>query len=174
MRMNTEMAGAQRLARIIVATAVFWLGAAALPGAWAQGPRESLDNFPKRQIEISGADGLQRFNIWVADTTARSEQGLMYVTTLAHDWGMLFPRNNNGPMAMWMKNTLIPLDMLFLDADGNVVYIRRSAVPQSENIIKVPAPISTPIAAVLELAGGECDRRHITQGDRLRITSPDG
>ncbi|HEX4375639.1 MAG TPA: DUF192 domain-containing protein [Steroidobacteraceae bacterium] len=168
------MTAFQRLTWFIAAAVVLWLGSSALPDAWAQGPRESLDNFPKSQIEISAADGPQHLDIWVADTTARSEQGLMYVTTLAHDWGMLFPRNNNGPMAMWMKNTLIPLDMLFVDAEGNIVYIRRNAVPQSETIIKVPAPISTPIAAVLELAGGECERRHITQGDRLRIVSPAG
>jgi uncharacterized membrane protein (UPF0127 family) len=134
-----------------------------------QTQRESLDHFPKAEAEISGDDGSQRFHIWLADTNARSEQGLMYVQTLAHDWGMLFPRNNNGPMAMWMKNTLIPLDMLFVDAQGEIVYIRRNAVPQSEAIIKVPAPVTTPIAAVLELAGGECDRRHISQGDRLKL-----
>ena len=175
MRTHSEVPGARRLAWSIAAATIVWLSAAALAGAWAQGPaRENLDNFPKSQVEISAADGPQHFNIWIADTTARSEQGLMYVTGLAHDWGMLFPRNNNGPMAMWMKNTVIPLDMLFLDAEGAIVYIRRSATPQSENIIKVPAPITTPIAFVLELAGGECDRRHITQGDHLRIISPGG
>ncbi len=175
MRTHDEMPGAQRLTWLVAAATIVWLGAAALSGARAQGPaRESLDSFPKSLIEISAADGPQRFNIWVADTTARSEQGLMYVTGLAHDWGMLFPRNNSGPMAMWMKNTVIPLDMLFLDVDGGIVYIRRNATPQSENIIKVPAPITTPIAYVLELAGGECERRHITQGDHLKVIPPSG
>jgi uncharacterized protein len=159
--------GAGRVALLAI---VGWLCAGLMASVAAQTPaRESLDHFPQGTIEVNAQDGTQQFHIWFADTAARSEQGLMYVQSLAHDWGMLFPRNNPGPMAMWMKNTLIPLDMLFLDAEGNVVYIRRSATPQSEAIIKVPAPVSTPIAAVLELAGGECDRRHIGQGDRVRV-----
>jgi uncharacterized membrane protein (UPF0127 family) len=131
--------------------------------------RESLDNFPKGAVEISGSDGTAHFRIWIADTTARSEQGLMFVQSLLHDQGMLFPRSNAGPMSMWMKNTLIPLDMLFVDAQGEIIYIRRNATPKSEAIIAVPAPIVTPAAAVIELAGGECDRRHIQQGDHLRL-----
>ena len=117
--------------------------------------RLSLESFPKGMVEISSSAGPQRFHIWVADTAARSEQGLMFVRSLNPDQGMLFPRNNVGPMAMWMKNTLIPLDMLFLDAEGEILYIRHSATPKSEQIITVPAPMTTPIQAVLELSGGE-------------------
>jgi uncharacterized membrane protein (UPF0127 family) len=83
---------------------------------------------------------------------------------------MLFPRNNPAPMTMWMKNTLIPLDMLFIDAHGQIIFIRHNATPQSEAIISIPAPITTPAQAVLELAGGECDRRHISQGDRITVS----
>ena len=67
--------------------------------------KESLDQFPQLVAQISSPDGLQRFKIWIADTPARSEQGLMFVRSLAHDQGMLFPRNSATPMAMWMKNT---------------------------------------------------------------------
>jgi uncharacterized protein len=131
---------------------------------------ESLDHFPQMKAEISSTGGPQRFDIWVADTPKRSEQGLMFVHSLAHERGMLFPRGSPGPMAMWMKNTLIPLDMLFIDGQGMIIYIQHNAMPQSEAIIAVPAPIVTPAAAVLELAGGECDRRHISQGDRLTVS----
>ncbi len=131
---------------------------------------ESLDHFPQMKAVISSASGPQKFDIWLADTPARSEQGLMFVHSLAHERGMLFPRNNAGPMAMWMKNTLIPLDMLFIDAQGQIIFIKHNATPQSEAIISIPAPIVTPAQAVLELAGGECDRRHISQGDRLSIS----
>lgn len=131
---------------------------------------ESLDHFPQMKAVISTASGPQEFDIWLADTPARSEQGLMFVHSLAHERGMLFPRNNAGPMAMWMKNTLIPLDMLFIDAQGQIIFIKHNATPQSEAIISIPAPIVTPAQAVLELAGGECDRRHISQGDRLSIS----
>jgi uncharacterized membrane protein (UPF0127 family) len=133
----------------------------------AQQNLESLDNFPQMNAQISTAGAVQRFRIWIANTPGRSEQGLMFVRSLAHDRGMLFPRNNSGPMQMWMKNTLIPLDMLFIDPHGQIIFIRYNATPQSEEIIGVPAPITTPVAAVLELAGGECKRRHISQGDHL-------
>jgi uncharacterized membrane protein (UPF0127 family) len=78
---------------------------------------------------------------------------------------MLFPLQRPGVMRMWMKDTLIPLDMLFIDVHGQIIYIRHDATPQSEAIITTPAPVITPVKAVLELAGGECVRRHIEQGD---------
>lgn len=165
--MNRSLRGA--LLRFALICPLICLFAAARWSA-AQGP-ESLDNFPQATAEISGQEGPQRFTIWIADTRTRSEQGLMFVQSLAHDKGMLFPRNNSGDMAMWMKNTLIPLDMLFVDARGQILYIKHAATPQSEAIIKVPAPIATPVQAVLELAGGECERRHIAQGDQLRLIS---
>jgi uncharacterized membrane protein (UPF0127 family) len=133
---------------------------------------ESLDNFPQGYADVSSRDGPQRFKIWITDTPARSEQGLMFVHSLAHDRGMLIPRNNAGPMAIWMKNTFIPLDILFLDAQGQIIFIRRNATPLSEAIISVPAPMTTPAQAVLELAGGECDRRHISQGDVFHLAQP--
>jgi uncharacterized protein len=144
-----------------------------LLGGWTL-PRaqniESLDHFPQRVAQISTSAGPVSFKIWIADTTARSEQGLMYVRSLAHDQGMLFSRNSSAPMAMWMKNTLIPLDMLFVDAHGQIIFIRHNATPQSETIISVPAPIAIPAEAVLELAGGECERQHISQGDHLSLS----
>ena len=139
---------------------------------WTAGPtqtKESLDHFPQMHAQLSSPGGLQQFKIWVADTPDRSEQGLMFVHSIAHDRGMLFPRNSAAPMAMLMKNTLIPLDMLFLDRQGQIIFIRHNATPQSEAIITIPAPITTPAEAVLELAGGECERRHISEGDRLSI-----
>jgi uncharacterized protein len=167
MRILTEAAAAtsSRRARELLALLCLWV----LSPARAGTPPESLDRFPQRTAEISSRDGPQRFRIWIADSAARSEQGLMYVHSLDHDRGMLFPRNNSGPMAMWMKNTLIPLDMLFLDAQGEVIFIRHNATPKSEAIIQVPAPITIPVQAVLELAGGECLKKHIAQGDRLKI-----
>jgi uncharacterized protein len=143
--------------------------------AWATGAlagQESLDAFPQTSAEISTEGGAQHFRIWIADTPARSEQGLMYIHSLPPDQGMLFPGNNSGQMAMWMRNTLIPLDMLFVDRSGQIIFIKHSAQPQSDTIIRPPAPVMTPVAAVLELAGGECDKRHIAQGDHLSIAKP--
>jgi uncharacterized protein len=126
---------------------------------------ETLDAFPHTTLEIQTHAGRQRFDIWVADTPQRSEQGLMFVRSLAADHGMLFPLERPGVMRMWMKNTRIPLDMLFIDARGEIIFIRHNATPESEAIISTPAPVVTPVKAVLELAGGECARRHIEQGD---------
>jgi uncharacterized membrane protein (UPF0127 family) len=128
---------------------------------------ESLDAFPHAALEIQTHAGRQHFDIWVADTPQRSEQGLMYVRSLAADHGMLFPLERAGVMRMWMKNTRIPLDMLFIDVRGEIIFIRHNATPESEAIITTPAPVVTPVKAVLELAGGECARRQIEQGDRV-------
>jgi uncharacterized membrane protein (UPF0127 family) len=148
-------------ARILFAIALL-LGALATPAARSL---ESLDAFPRSALEIKTHEGVQRFNIWIADTSARSQQGLMFVRSLPKDQGMLFPLPRPGVMRMWMKDTLIPLDMLFIDRHGQIIYIRHNATPQSEAIITTPAPVIAPVLAVLELAGGECERRHIDQGD---------
>ena len=149
-----------------------WVALAGSGAVSAAQRLESLDNFPQSYADVSSRDGLQRFKIWIADTSARSEQGLMFVRSLGHDRGMLIPRSNPGRMAIWMKNTFIPLDILFLDAQGQIIFIRRNATPESTAIISVPAPMTTPAQAVLELAGGECDRRQISQGDVFHLTQP--
>jgi uncharacterized membrane protein (UPF0127 family) len=149
------------LAALTLATALM-LAAAPTPAAPAL---ESLNAFPRATLEIRTQSGSQRYDIWIADTPARSQQGLMFVKALRAEQGMLFPLQRPGVMRMWMKDTLIPLDMLFIDAHGQIIYIRHNATPESEAIITTPAPVITPIKAVLELAGGECARRHIEQGD---------
>ncbi len=138
------------------------LGATLAPAAIAL---ESLSAFPQSALDIRTHAGSQHYQIWVADTPERSEQGLMYVRSLPPDRGMLFPLRRPGVMRMWMKNTLIPLDMLFIDVRGEIIYIRHNATPESEAIISTPPMVVKPVKAVLELAGGECDRRHIEQGD---------
>ena len=150
-------------ARALLACALL-LGALLGPCARAL---ESLNDFPQSALEIRTRAGQQRFSVWVADTPARSEQGLMFQRALPADRGMLFPLNRAGSISMWMKNTRIALDMLFIDAHGEIIYIHPNATPESEAIISTPRPVITPVKAVLELAGGECARRHIEQGDRV-------
>ena len=125
---------------------------------------EKLENFPRSNVQIRTHDSAEWFSVWVADTSARAEQGLMFLHWLAPTQGMLFPEEPPRVMSMWMKNTLIPLDMLFIDVRGRVVYIKASATPESEAIITNP----TPVRAVLELAGGEAARRGIHVGDTVR------
>ena len=161
---RTALAQAAALVQAAALTlaAVLMLGSAPAPAAQTL---ESLDAFPRSPLEIRTQSGSQRYDVWIADTPARSQQGLMFVKSLHAGQGMLFPLQRPGVMRMWMKDTLIPLDMLFIDAHGQIIYIRHNATPQSEAIITTPAPVITPIKAVLELAGGECARRHIEQGD---------
>jgi uncharacterized membrane protein (UPF0127 family) len=148
----------------ILLAAALLLGALPVPRAHAL---ESLSDFPQSALEIRTRAGQQRFNVWVADTPARSQQGLMYQRALPAGRGMLFPLNRAGSMSMWMRNTRIALDMLFIDAHGEIIYIHPNAAPESDAIISTPKPVITPVKAVLELAGGECARRHIEQGDRV-------
>lgn len=122
---------------------------------------ESLSDFPMSTLQIRTHAGVSTIRIWVADTVPREEQGLMFVRSLAPDRGMLFPQQHPRVMQMWMKNTVIPLDMLFIDAQGHIVYIRQYATPESEAIISTPVPVK----AVLELKGGECAKQGIRVGD---------
>jgi len=124
---------------------------------------ESIDQFPSSPLSIRTRAGTEWFSVWIADTSAREQQGLMYQRWLPVDRGMLFPQAEPRVMTMWMKNTLIPLDMLFIDAQGRIVYIRENTTPQSEDLISTPALVK----AVLELAGGLSSKHGIHVGDRV-------
>jgi len=125
---------------------------------------EALGAFPSSMLSIRTHQSTEWFNVWIADTAQRQQQGLMYQKWLPADRGMLFPDDTARVKSMWMKNTLIPLDMLFIDARGRIVYIRERATPESEEIISFPQPVK----AVLELDGGSCARLGIRVGDQVR------
>jgi hypothetical protein len=90
-------------------------------------------------------------------------QGLMFRRSLPADAGMLFDYKQPTMAAMWMRNTLIPLDMLFIDAHGRIVNIQQRAVPQSLDLIAAAAPVR----AVIELNGGTAARLGIAPGDQV-------
>ncbi len=127
------------------------------------GPRTPDEGFPRSALEIRSANGRQWLNIRIADTEARRELGLMFVTRLPSDEGMLFPEEHPQIMSMWMKNTLIPLDMLFIDKHGRIVCLLENAKPQSLDILSCEKPV----LAVLEIGGGEVQRRGLRVGDRV-------
>jgi hypothetical protein len=122
-----------------------------------------LKDFPRDSLVIQRSSGRDLFQIWVATTPAQHEQGLMWVRQLAPDQGMLFLLDSPRPMTMWMKNTYVPLDMVFADEAGRIVGIARNTTPLSTSLISSP----TNVAAVLEILGGESNRRGIAVGDRL-------
>ena len=131
----------------------------------AAGPLLELSSFPRSTLTIHSAtrnDG-HVFRVWLADTPERQSQGLMFVRDLPEDEGMLFVDRDSRIWGMWMKNTFIPLDMVFIDARGRVVAIFERTVPHSLKTIAHPRPVK----AVLELRGGEAARRGLKVGDRV-------
>lgn len=122
-----------------------------------------LATFPKSALTIDTSRGAQAFDVWVADTPERQRQGLMFVRDLPASQGMLFVNEPPRVASFWMKNTYIPLDMLFIDARGRIVDIFANTTPLSLE----PVGASTPVRAILELRGGESERRGIRRGDRV-------
>ena len=122
---------------------------------------ESMESFPQSALEIRTGNGRQWFNIRIADSEARQEQGLMYVRALPVDAGMLFPQATPRVMTFWMKNTVIPLDILFVTARGRIACLREQATPLLLDLITC----NKPVKAVLEIRGGEAAKRGIRVGD---------
>lgn len=92
---------------------------------------------------------------------------MMFRTRMAPMTGMIFPMDPPRQATFWMENTLIPLDLLFIGADGRIRNIIANAVPKS----RAQLPSAGPVAAVLELAGGEADRIGAKPGDRVIWTA---
>jgi uncharacterized membrane protein (UPF0127 family) len=124
-------------------------------------PLEDLAKFPQTTLEIRTGGHKETFNIWVADTPPREEQGLMFVRDLPPDEGMIFIEREPRVASMWMKNTYIELDMVFIRSDGRVAAVFPRTVPFSETTITAGEPVK----AVLEIRGGEAARRGIKVGD---------
>jgi uncharacterized protein len=132
--------------------------------ASSQAAPEPLSAFPKTQLAVRLASGqVVNFVVWIADTPARSEQGLMFVKDLDAHAGMLFEFPAGTSVSMWMKNTYVSLDMLFIGADGRIDHIAARTIPQSLDIIAAPGPTSE----VLELKGGTAEQFGIRVGDRV-------
>lgn len=109
------------------------------------------------------AGGRHRFRVEIARTGEQQAQGLMFRTALAADAGMLFDYPQPTHVAIWMKNTLIPLDVIFIGRDGRIVRIYERAVPLS----LATMASGEPVRAVLEVNGGTAERLSIRPGDRV-------
>ncbi len=115
-------------------------------------------------LEVVTARGVFHFDVEIADSDPARERGLMYRKSLPSDHGMLFDFDMARPVAFWMKNTLIPLDMLFIGADGRVVSIAHDAAPLSET----PIDSGGSVRGVLEIAGGRAAQIGAAPGDRVK------
>ena len=114
-------------------------------------------------LTIVGGSGRHAFQVEVARNDADRVQGLMYRRNLAPDRGMLFDFARVQPISMWMQNTYIPLDMIFIRPDGSIARIAENAEPLSTRTI----PSGEPVLAVLEVPGGTAARLGLKAGDRV-------
>ena len=131
---------------------------------YGNGQRDLTAAATAEPLTIATRSGLQTFAVEMARTPEQQATGLMFRTKLADGAGMLFVHGAPRELRMWMKNTFIPLDMLFIRADGVVHRIEANTQPMSEAEIASGGPV----AAVLEIAGGAAARRGIAAGDQVR------
>ncbi|MCS6933297.1 MAG: DUF192 domain-containing protein [Acetobacteraceae bacterium] len=137
------------------------LALAPFSAAAQEGPQPRL---PTEPLVILTRDGREhRFTVEMAITPEQQTIGLMFRTELRPDEGMLFDWGTPRESTMWMRNTLIPLDMVFIAADGRIHRIAERTVPLSLATIASQGPVR----ATLELAGGTAERLGLRPGDRV-------
>jgi uncharacterized membrane protein (UPF0127 family) len=166
--METKRMYARLLGGVIAALAL-------VTQVMAQAAQRPLDlaTFPRTALEITHHDSDRNmhrysFQVWVADTPERAEQGLMFVSDLPETMGMVFPVQPPRVETMWMKNTYIELDMLFLDEHGRVTKIIPRAAPLSLQTLSSDSKV----AAVLELKGGQAAKLGLQTGDTVTWKKP--
>jgi hypothetical protein len=132
-------------------------------GAAPRGALAEEITFPTSELWIETENGRHHFAVEVATTRAQMARGLMFREDLAADAGMLFDYETPRELAMWMKNTLVALDMLFVDQMGVVRRVVAWTVPLSLE----PIPSHGPVRAVIELRGGTTERLGIMRGSTV-------
>ena len=119
---------------------------------------------PIDRLLIITATGKHAFALEIAKTNEERAKGLMYRKSMPQDHGMLFIFHDERPISMWMKNTLIPLDMIFLSGEGIVTSIVQDTTPLSEEIITSDRPAQ----AVIEVNAGVTKKIALAPGDKIR------
>jgi uncharacterized membrane protein (UPF0127 family) len=132
-------------------------------------PAHLLRGFERARVIITAKTSCILFDLYVAGTPEQRSQGLMYIHSMGQYEGMLFMYARQAEISMWMKNTLIPLDMLFLDQQQSISSVHANAVPLSEDIISSGAVVS----GVIELNGGAAGQFGIRSGDRITAIWPE-
>jgi uncharacterized protein len=142
----------RRLATVLILAYCTILGAAAPAHAFGQDT-----------IDIVTQSGVHAFSVELATNDTERERGLMYRKELPDGHGMLFDFQTEQPVQFWMHNTYIPLDMIFIAADGRIVHVAENAKPMSDDLI----PSVRPVRAVLEVIAGTVHKFGIAAGDRI-------
>jgi uncharacterized protein len=148
-----------------VAAAMLLLLGAATAAAGTNKDAQQLDRlFSRSTLQIATPDAkLHKIDVWVADNDARRTRGLMFVEQLADDAGMLFIYPQPQPVNIWMKNTPLSLDILFVRADGRVHHVVENAKPLLLDTI----PSNGAVLAVIELKAGSAARMNIRPGAQV-------
>ena len=124
----------------------------------------AVEQRPTTPLTIkTNTNGEVRFNVEVAKTPEELQKGLMYRTEMPGNNGMIFVFDPIRPVQMWMKNTKLSLDMLFIDASGEIIMIKEKAAPMSETRITC----KDPVRAVVELNAGQVNRHNIKVGNMV-------
>jgi uncharacterized protein len=131
-----------------------------LPFAGADGRVAAAD---LQSLEIASKSGVHVFAVGLASTPEEHAKGLMYRRQLPEGQGMLFDFHREQPTSFWMKNTYIPLDMIFIRGDGRILRIAENTMPLSEALV----PSGGPVRAVLEVNAGTAKKLGIAPGDRV-------
>ena len=142
----------------VAAASAIAVGLMLLPGATRAQQPARLE-----PVTIETDEGRFTFTAEIADTPELRQRGLMFRHQLPQDRAMLFDWGRVEPVTMWMRNTHVSLDMIFIAADGEVVRIAEATEPYSDDIISS----GVPVAAVLEVVAGTADRIGLEPGDRV-------
>ncbi len=127
-----------------------------------------VSGLPVIDLTVTHGDGAKKrihhFRVELAATPEQQEKGLMFRTAMAPDEGMIFPMSNGQPATFWMKNTVIPLDIIFIDLNGRISNIAANARPYDETQL----PSVGVVSGVLELNGGRAAQLGIGPGDAVK------
>ena len=149
---------------LLAQSAPAWAALAWAAPAWAADTSKPQPELPKEKLVIVTRDGVEHvFNVEMALTMDQQTVGEMFRTSVPEDGGMLFDWRAPQESRMWMRNTLAPLDMIFINADGTIRSIAENTVPESLAVIDSRGPVR----ATLEVAAGTAARLNIRVGDKV-------
>lgn len=147
---------------------LFLGGALALAVPVSAGAQEPMLEMARGVLDIRSGESVHRFTIEIADDAQERARGLMFRESMAREAGMLFIYEQDRIASFWMKNTFIPLDMLFIASDGTIMQVAPDAQPHN----LTPIRSDKPVRAVLEINGGLAAELGIGAGDRVTLYRP--
>ena len=149
----------RRAGAVVTGTLVFLV----IVVAWAVGASRPLGAAETETLEIASTTGVHPFAVELAVTDEQRARGLMFRKELPEGYGMLFDFKRDQDVSMWMENTYVSLDMIFIRADGRIARIAQNTEPLSRNVISSGGPVR----AVLEVVAGTTRKLGIAPGDRV-------